>query len=268
MRRTFETAGPITLRARIAAGDIAVEASDAGETIVEFEPQNEAAERLIEEVRVEMRGEEVLIEVPEHRGLFGHSPEFHLRVACPHGSTIEARTASADVRIRGQLGDVDVKTASGDIQADQADGETRLATASGDVELGSGRGPVSVSTASGDVVVGRAAAGLRANLTSGDLSVDEVEGGLTANTISGDVSVDAVGPGAIHVNTVSGDVCVGVRTGCDVWMDVRSLSGDTSSELETLDGPPADRSSLVELEISTVSGDVSIERAETAEQAR
>jgi hypothetical protein len=44
-------------------------------------------------------------------------------------------------------------------------------------------------------------------------------------------------------------------------MDVRSVSGDTSSELEASDGPPAEKSRLVELSISTVSGDVHIGRA-------
>jgi hypothetical protein len=266
VRKTFKTTGPLTLRARIASGDIAVEATDAGETIVELEPRNEAAERLVEEVRVEMRADELLIEVPERRGLFGRGPEFDLRVACPAGSSVESRSASADVHIRGRLKDVDVTTASGDIQVEQSDGETRITSASGDVELGSGRGPVSVSATSGDVRIGRAAAGLRINLVSGDLGVHEVEGGLTAEIISGEVDVAAVSPGAIHVKTVSGDVRVGVKAGCDVWMDVRSVSGHTSSELEGSDGPPADRSSLVELEISTMSGDVSIKRAETAAQ--
>jgi DUF4097 and DUF4098 domain-containing protein YvlB len=210
--------------------------------------------------------DELLIEVPERRGLFGRGPEFDLRVACPAGSSVESRSASADVHIRGRLKDVDVTTASGDIQVEQSDGETRITSASGDVELGSGRGPVSVSATSGDVRIGRAAAGLRINLVSGDLGVHEVEGGLTAEIISGEVDVAAVSPGAIHVKTVSGDVRVGVKAGCDVWMDVRSVSGHTSSELEGSDGPPADRSSLVELEISTMSGDVSIKRAETAAQ--
>jgi DUF4097 and DUF4098 domain-containing protein YvlB len=132
------------------------------------------------------------------------------------------------------------------------------------VELGFGRGPVSVRTTSGDVKIGHAAAGLRINLVSGDLGAREVLGGLTAETVSGDVDVGTVDPGTVHVKTVSGDVSVGVRAGCDVRMDVRSLSGHARSELEGSDGPPADRSRLVELEISTVSGDVSIRRAETA----
>ena len=264
MRKTFRTAGPLTMRARIVSGDITVEATDDGETIVEIEPRNEAAERLVEEVRVEMRGDELLIDAPERRGLFGRGPEFGLRVACPAGSNVESRTASADVHIRGRLGDVDVTTASGDINAEQADGETRITSVSGDVELGSSRGPVSVRTTSGDVRIGHAAAGLLINLVSGDLGVREVEGGLTAETISGDVDVGAVSPGVIHVKTVSGDVCVGVQAGCDVRMDVRSVSGHAHSELEGSDGPPPDRSRLVELEISTLSGDVSIRRAETA----
>jgi hypothetical protein len=52
-----------------------------------------------------------------------------------------------------------------------------------------------------------------------------------------------------------------VRRGATVWLDVRSISGDTQSELEVGDGPPSDTGEVMELRVNTVSGDVRIERA-------
>ena len=52
-----------------------------------------------------------------------------------------------------------------------------------------------------------------------------------------------------------------MRRGATVWLDVRSISGDTQSELEVGDGPPSDTGEVMELRVNTVSGDVRIERA-------
>jgi hypothetical protein len=261
VRKTFETPGPIDVRVRLTAGELEVEAADTGETVVEVEPRNAAAEELVGEVRVELEESRLVVEAPNHRGGFGGEPEFELRVRCPSASSLQAVSASADIRSSGRLRDLDIKTASGDVQAQETDGESRIVTASGDIELGTSRGPVKLTTASGDIDVRCAAAGLHANLASGDLSADEADGGVQVNTASGDVDLAAVGPGPVRINTASGDVSVAVRRGLDVWMDVKSLSGDTRSELDELEGPPADRSKLVEIRINTTSGDVSIGRA-------
>jgi hypothetical protein len=50
-----------------------------------------------------------------------------------------------------------------------------------------------------------------------------------------------------------------VVPGCSVWLDVSSLSGDTSSELELGEAPAAERADL-ELHASSVSGDIRVTR--------
>lgn len=264
MNKTFETHEPARLDVRVPAGTIVLETAQTVETDVELDPLDDAAEEMIHAVRIEQRGRDIQIEVPERRGFFGRNPRFALRVRCPHGSSAGIRSRSADVDCRGRFGDVDVKTASGDVELEHVDGETRVATASGDVELRSAGGPASLNTASGDVRVGRATGRLKAQLVSGDLIVREADGGVEAHTVSGDQLYEAVGPGSVTANSVSGDVVVRVRRGANVWMDVRSISGDTTSELEAGDGPPPDESSLIELRLNTVSGDVRIERSAAA----
>jgi hypothetical protein len=58
-------------------------------------------------------------------------------------------------------------------------------------------------------------------------------------------------------------VLVRVRRGATVWLDVRSVSGDTHSELDAGEAPPDDTAHVMELRVNTVSGDVRIERAAT-----
>ncbi len=74
------------------------------------------------------------------------------------------------------------------------------------------------------------------------------------------------GGGPISVHSASGDVRIAVRPGRRVSVDVRTVSGEASSDipLDDTGGGDAD-APLVEIQVNGVSGDVRIERAsETA----
>jgi DUF4097 and DUF4098 domain-containing protein YvlB len=260
IRKTFETPSPLSVDVRNGAGTVLVEGAETAETEVEVEPLDETAEELVDSVRVELRGRDLRIETPERRGFFGRNPKLAVRVRCPEGSRLDVRTRSADVETRGRLESADVKSASGDVELDQVEREARVQTASGDVEIELA-GSVAVNTASGDATVGHCLGELKANLVSGDLTVRTADGSVESHTVSGDQRLETVGAAPVAVNSVSGDVLVRVRRGATVWLDVRSISGDTESELELGDGPPADSDHVMELRITTVSGDVRIERA-------
>jgi Putative adhesin len=258
--RSFETPSPIALDVRNAAGSVLVEAVETAQTEVEVEPLDDAAEELMDSVRIDHRGDRLQIETPERRGIFGRNPRFAIRVHCPLGSRFATRTRSADVETRGRLESADVKTASGDVELDEIEREATVHSASGDVEI-ERAGAVVVNTASGDATIGHCLGNLKANLVSGDLTVREADGSVESHTVSGDQRLEAVGSAPVTANSVSGDVLVRVRRGATVWLDVRSISGDTESELDVGDGPPEDTGHVMELRVSTVSGDVRIERA-------
>jgi DUF4097 and DUF4098 domain-containing protein YvlB len=260
MRKTFETHEPVAIDARVPAGELRVEATETAETEVLVEPVDESAEELIDAVRVELRGRDLSVEMPERRGFFGRSPRFNVRIRVPQRSRLGARTRSAEVETRGLLESADVKTASGDVELDQVENDARVQTASGDVAL-EDVGAATVTTASGDVTVGHCARQLKANLVSGDLVVRSADGTVDAHTVSGDQQLDSVGPAPVTAASVSGDIVVRVRRGATVWLDVRSVSGDTQSDLEVGDGPPADTGQVMELRVNTVSGDVRIARS-------
>jgi DUF4097 and DUF4098 domain-containing protein YvlB len=241
MERTFETPRPLRLDLRLPSGQIEVEAAETATTDVRLDGPDD----LLARATVELRGDELRVEVRDRKGIFGAfgRDRISLTVRCPAGSSLTARAASADVEARGRLADAKVQTASGDVRLEQADGE------------------LSVQTASGDVEVGRAGGSLTIQAVSGDLRVREAAGDVRVTNVSGDVSLEAIAAGTVGVQSVSGDVRVGVRRGSRLHVDAATLSGDTRSELELGDEPAGDEGPLVELRVKTVSGDVSVVRA-------
>jgi hypothetical protein len=218
----------VRLRINVPAGDVDVTTADTEETTVELDVRGHRADEIEHEVLIEARqrgdGHDVVVDADDVGGGIFRSLEFHVRVTAPHGAGLDVNLASADLRGRGQYGEVDVNVASGDAQLDRVQ--------------------------SADV-----------NSASGDVRIEEASGRVDVNTASGDVDLRKVTEGNVRVNSASGDVSVGIATGSRLWVDAQSLSGDTSSELE-LEGAPADEQGpLVELRVQTMSGDIAVRRA-------
>jgi Putative adhesin len=247
---TFSTPGPVTLDIRIPAGDVEIETDDAGETAVELQARGRDPEELERDAEISMRprgdGFEVRVEAGRGRGgLFGlRGGEYRVRIAAPHGSTVRANLASADISGRGRYSDLDIKVASGDVDFEEVSGEAGVNSASGDVEL------EHVGTA-------------KVNTASGDVEIDESKGGADVNTASGDITIRSVASGDVRINSASGDIEVGIAKGSRLLVDAQTLSGDTSSELDLESGSAieTDEGPLVELKARSMSGDISVKRA-------
>jgi DUF4097 and DUF4098 domain-containing protein YvlB len=136
-----------------------------------------------------------------------------------------------------------VKSASGDVDLERIGGEASVATASGDLRIGRVVGEATVRSASGDVVV------------------DEADSSVTVQTASGDQRLGSVSAGRVIMQSASGDQTVGIRRGSRVHLDVRTMSGETTSELEVEDAPAVGDGPLVELRATAMSGDIRILRA-------
>ena len=277
---TYSTPGAVRLNLELPSGEIDLETAETDETHVELETlsNDDAVRDLVDNARIELirrgDGHEVVVEAKGRRGIsisIGSTdirlggPQLRLRATCPHGTALDVRTKSADLRARGEYGAVEVKTASGDVQVEQAQ-EAQIKSASGDVRFERVHADLDVQTASGDVQAGVVAGDLHAQLVSGDLEVREARASVSANTVSGDQRFEAVLKGRLELRAISGDVNVGIRRGSRVFVDANTVSGSTSSEFNLSeapqDPPPADEDSpLVEVYAKTVSGDVRIERA-------
>jgi hypothetical protein len=271
MQRSFEVSGPVELDVRLAAGAIDVDATLEGRVEVELMAADEESQRLVDDAVIELREtggrREVLVDVPQRNGGFALAMLFGrqgigCRVRCPRGSSIRARTKSAEVTAGPELGSVDVATASGEVELGEVNGDLTVKTASGDVTARAVGGRTSAATASGEVTIDSAAGPVSANTASGDILVRRALSDAKANTASGDIRLEAVQSGAVSVNSASGDVFVGVSRGTRAHLDCTTVSGDASSELDLSGDEPGGEGPFVEIRARTVSGDIRIARAQ------
>lgn len=268
---TFETPGHVALDLIVPAGMVSVGTWREPRVDVEVTPirGDDASAQAAAETRIEAveRGgrHEVSVRVPKREGrlgIFGRSPDLLVAIRCPDGADLELTTHGADLDARGPLGAVGLRSASGDAMlADAA--ELSFTTASGDLVAAVVTGSLTTKSASGDVAVRAVGGASTVSTVSGDVRIGETAALAAVNTVSGDVELDAAGGGA-RVSCVSGDVHVATRPGLALWIDVQSVSGSVTSELDVGDSPTGG-DAQVELRVRTVSGDVRITRAPAAQ---
>jgi DUF4097 and DUF4098 domain-containing protein YvlB len=256
VRYDFVTQEPPKLRFGLAAGRIEVETADVVETTVDVE----AIRGDVEDLKVEQHGRDIVVEGRKRFGLKSDQ-EFDIRIRAPYGSEVDANVASANFRVAGRLGKLEANTASGDIQVEDVQHDVKIHSASGDVQLGLVGGRADVNTASGDVLISSAGGGGTIRSASGDVQIGEAARHVKLQTASGDMVIGAIAEGSVDVKSASGDVRVGIKQGSRLHVDARSLSGDTTSEVELGGIEVATGGPLVEVKGTTMSGDIRIVRA-------
>jgi hypothetical protein len=249
----------VRLDVRVPTGRVEVETVDGDETRVELQSEPEAEERAV----IEARGNDVIVAIEEERFLvfFSKVPDAIVRITCPHGSELAGKVVSADLRATGRLAEADVKSVSGDVELGRVDGEAAVKTVSGDGRLGPVAGRAVVQTVSGDFTLERVEGPIDFRSVSGDIRIDDAGADVSGHTVSGDLRLDAVAQGKVNLRSVSGDMIVGIRHGSRLWVDAKSTSGDTTSELQVGDTPPDEEGPMVELRATAMSGDIRIVRA-------
>ena len=272
---TFQTPRPLVLDVKLPRGDVQIETADTQETTVTLDGSGAGAESQIERTTVELldRGDhdELVVDADVEdfaiRGRrislslsFDRHQAIQIRITAPHGTTVKAQTASADVRATGRYGAVETRTASGDVAFGEVERDASVKVASGDVRIERVGGSLKAQTAAGDVRIGPVGANLDVKTASGDLQVEDVAGSVSVQSASGDVRIGSVVKGKVELKSASGDMLVGVRRGSRVWMDIKTITGDATSELDA-GGEDDDDAPLVELKATAMSGDIRIVRA-------
>lgn len=277
---TFTIPSPVALHARFAAGHLHVATGDAGTTTVDVfpgDPSRPGDVELAATTVVEQRGGVIVVFAPNSRSWLGRTPQLRVGVRVPPGTSIDVEVRSADVTLSGELGEVTasaasgrvavercsavaVRTASGEIYCGRIDEDASLSTASGNLGVGVVGGSAELATASGDIAAARVAGDIKVRSASGEVTLKSTGGDVRVRTASGDIRLDAVHGSLVEVETASGDVEIGVADGIAAWLDVRTHSGDASSDLGGVDGPDPS-GATVRIQARTHSGDIRIRRA-------
>lgn len=270
----FTVDGPVALVVRAPAGTVEVEAAPGvTEAAVDLEPGDEASAKAVAEAVVELRQgggrPELLVDVqhgfrmggrrgPKLTIVLGRGPSLGIRLRVPEGSSLDVATEASDVTANGTFDAADVRTASGDVRVETVDGDATVKSVSGDVSLRSVAGDADVNSVSGDARIGAVQGAAKVHSVSGSIEVGEASASLRVKTISGDARIGSAKEGSVEMQSVSGDLTLGLRTGSRLWVDARSTSGKTKSDLDLSDTPGSNDRPLVELRAKSVSGDIHI----------
>jgi len=257
--KTFTTPGALRLELRIPNGSIELDAEDTSETTVAIEGERDPSDFRIE-LAEEDGGHRLLVEQHRKRLSFGSARDLRVRIRAPFGTAVEANTGSADLAARGELGSLAFRSGSGDVRFERVRGDAVVAVASGDVEGGPVGGGLVANSASGDVRVASVAGDLVARSASGDVEVRAATGPANVSTASGDIELGGLSRGAATLRSVSGDIRASVAPGIAVWLDLSSVSGDATTELEMGEDGGGGETTL-ELRATSVSGDVRVRSA-------
>ena len=198
------------------------------------------------------------------RGL--SSSDVELCLPCRDWEFIQINTANGDVEIDGacHVGEVSAKIANGDITGNlDSCGNLILDSASGDIEWSGNVESACIDSASGDLVLDGRFAKLTASSISGDVEAAGDVQEVQCSSLSGDIRLESgVLPSAMSLSSKSGDCCLRLPD-LPFTARVSTLSGDVDSifPLQRVPGGfVCGCGGGPEYAVSTVSGDISIEK--------
>lgn len=260
----FACSDPIDANVAIAAGTVSVTAAPTDTVTVRIRKSHSGDDdQLADDVSVDYSDQHLLVTELPRRGLGWRGKELHVTIALPAGSRCGVQAASADVTCRGEYGAVDIRTASGRVDVETVRGPAEITTMSGGVQVFEAGSPA-VQTASGRIAVRHATGDALARTASGDIRIGSAGASVNAKTASGRVQLLSVARGTADVNSVSGDVDIKVAQNTGVYLDLASVTGRVTSELE-----PSEQGGGEDLQLHcrTVSGAIRIARAAAGQMA-
>jgi hypothetical protein len=261
----FARSEPVEAYLHVISGSVKIVAAPTETITVDLQPCRPGRhdDELIGHFTVELVDDRLEVSEPtEQSSWLRHSSGFDLRVTVPIGSCCLVNTVSASVDCVGELGALDAKTASGGVQADTIAGPVQLNTVSGRIKIGDVAESVTAKTASGRVGLGRVGGDINVGTVSGRIEIGVAEASVAAQTATGRVQIDRLTRGKTEISTVSGAVEANVAPGTGIYLDLASISGRVTSELE-----PSQSEGEVDLNLRcrSASGSIKVGRAVLAD---
>ncbi|MFG2522408.1 DUF4097 family beta strand repeat-containing protein [Streptomyces sp. NPDC048527] len=176
----FDTPSPVTAVLDIPAGRIQFIAADRADTTVEILPADKSKSRDVkaaEQTTVTYADSVLRIEAAASKNrILGNSGSVEVTVQLPAGSRVKAKTAAAELRGVGRLGDVTFEGAQALVKLDETAG-ARLTLQAGDILIGRLGGPAQISTQKGDLNIAEATSGtVELRTESGDITIGAARG--------------------------------------------------------------------------------------------
>lgn len=185
----------------------------------------------VERVDISSSGSHTSIRVvPRGLHLWGSDSEVRLVIHVPVHSALMASLVSADFKVSGVVGEVNLQTVSGSV--------------SGDVG-----GDVTVNSISGDVrLTARAAKSIAIGAISGDIRLTGGGGQVDTTSVSGSTTLELSGVTRGRFKSVSGGLTVEIALAPDGQIDSEAVSGDVN--LKFVGEPDA------EIDVQTFNGGI------------
>lgn len=268
-----------TLEVHNVAGEIRVSAWDQPRLVITGE-LGEGVESL--EIKGDQQSLRVEVKAPKRSGFSwwggGKSISSTLIIQVPAGVVLRLNGVSADVSVRGHLGEhLSVDTVSGDIEVSTGAADIALSTVSGDAKLTATRPNqrIEIDTVSGDVSALNVSGEIELESVSGDQTVRATDlKQFRTELVSGslDLSVSALAPTArMNAESVSGDLKLKLPALAPYKIDAESFSGGITSQFGDVQseeyGPgkkldfKAGKGS-VRVDLSTMSGGITLVRSQ------
>lgn len=265
----FPATEPIDLLVEVTAGRVRITAEQTQTVTVDVrstrsgQPHRPPGDELADQVQVDFAdGRLEIVEPPHRRNWMRFNSGLDVSVTLPAGSRCWITTASADVTLSGELGSLAAKTISGQIAADAISGSAEVSTTSGRITINEAASQVSAKSASGAVGLGHVGSDVDVSTVSGKVEIGGAPADATVRTASGRVRIGNLSRGRAEIVTVSGEVKVHVARGTGVYLDMTSVSGRVTSELE-----PSETCDQVDLHLKcrSISGAIKAAKAELAD---
>lgn len=264
----FDTTEPISVTLELISARVTLDAAAHPHTEVEIAPADgsAASARAAAETTVEFNRGSLVIRTPRQRGsLFGRGRQstvdgsITVGIRLAPGSSVRGEAGLGRLHAEGRLGECRFKTASGDIRL-QETGPLRLETALGAIAVGRVDGAAEVNNVSGPTEIGEVTGGLRVVGANGEVRVGRAAGDAEVKIANGGVTIGEVSAGTVQLETTVGSVDVGIREGVAALLDLRSLIGGVSNNLEG-SAAPASGEKSVRVHARSLNGDIRVHRA-------
>ena len=234
-----DAAQSISKHATVAA-DVAVDVSNVeGRVDVTAWDRNEVEltanlESDDDKLEFEATERQVRIKVVRPDDRYDGSNDAILTLKVPKGARLAAETVSANITVKGVLGDQRLDSVSGEIRTQAYDASVKLNTVSGDgtISGNGGKAAVSVESVSGMITASGIRGSYDGEVVSGDLTIDLAAGErLNAKSISGDVEARAelLPTARVEMETVSGEIKLTMKPPVNAEFDLESFSGSITS---------------------------------------